>query len=78
MSKFEIIKKCGECGGVGEVSPAVPLGTLDDNWPALITCPTCGGSGEEASGKWIMLNKLETKINKIMNDTNSILAKLQE
>ena len=78
MSKFEIMKKCGDCGGVGKVSPAVPLGTLDDNWPALITCPTCEGSGEEASDRWIMLNKLETKINKIVSNTNSILAKLQD
>ena len=76
MSKFEIMTKCGECGGVGEVSPDVPLGTLDANWPALITCPTCGGSGE-ASNNWIMLNKLETKINKIASDVNKILAKVK-
>ena len=78
MSKFEIMQICGECGGVGEVIPAVPLGTLDDSWPARITCPTCDGSGEEVSDRWIMLNKLETKINKIVSNTNSILAKLQD
>jgi len=77
MSKFEIVKKCWECGGVGEISPAVPLGTLDADWPPYIECPVCGGSGE-ASDRWLMLDKLETKVNKILSNTNSILAKLKE
>jgi hypothetical protein len=76
MSKFNIMRECWECHGAGEVSPPVPGGTWNDNLPALITCPTCEGSGE-ASNNWMMLNKLETKINKIASDVNKILAKVK-
>jgi len=77
MGKFEIMTKCGECGGVGQVSPPVPLGTLDANWPASITCPTCEGSGK-ASSSWIRLNKLEDKINDVMDKCNDIFEKVSE
>jgi len=77
MSKFDIMQVCWECGGTGKISPPVPAGTLDANWPASITCPVCNGTGE-ASKKWIKLTKLETKINKILSNIDDILAKLSE
>ena len=69
MSKFNIMRECWECHGAGEVSPPVPGGTWNDNLPALITCPTCEGSGK-ASSSWIRLNKLEDKIDIILEKLN--------